>query len=71
MHAGGAAMSRGKGRGATGAHGLVLSWIGDQGILSRRLQQRASRRASLCVRWKRLQLDMSDETDHVWAGRRK
>jgi len=36
--------------------------------MSSGLQQRATRRTSVRVRWKRLQLDMSDEADHVWAG---
>lgn len=71
MHAGGAAVSRGKSGSLVGAHGIVLGRVRDQRVVPRGLQQRASRWTDLCVRWKRLQLDMSDETDHVWAGSRK
>lgn len=68
MHVGGAGMSRRKSRGFIGSHGIVLGGLSHSRVVPSRLQQCTARRSNLRVRWQRVQLDMSDEADHVWAG---
>lgn len=71
MHVGCASLSCWQSRSLVGAHGIMFCWFSHSRAMPSRLQQRTSRWTRLRVRWKCLQLHLSNETDHVWAGSRK
>lgn len=67
MYDGGSTVSSWKSCVLDCSHGTLLCWLGDPRVMSSRLQQRPSGWTDLRFWSKRLQLNMSDETDHVWA----
>lgn len=71
MHVGSASMPRWKSCGFVGSHGIVLDRLGHSRVVSSRLQQRTQRWTRVRFGRECVQLHMSDETHHVWAGSRK